>query len=110
MPPLTIPSEFEDLLSRAGRRVLAGTHPLCGALADPRRRFLCADDLLDRAKVARVRRALDTELAEVLEPLDRPVPPESISAATITTHAMPRLRRSPTKMCGRLCGNITRQK
>lgn len=73
-----IPCEFEDLLSGAGRRVLAGTHPLCGALADPRRRFLCADDLLDRAKVARVRRALDTELAEVLEPLDRPVPPESI--------------------------------
>ena len=47
------PGEFEDLLSRAGRRVLAGTHPLCGALADPRRRFLAADDLLDRAKAAR---------------------------------------------------------
>ena len=41
-----IPREFEDLLSRAGRRVLAGTHPLCGALADPKRRFLAADDLL----------------------------------------------------------------
>ena len=27
------PSEFEDLLSREGRRVLAGTHALCGALA-----------------------------------------------------------------------------
>ena len=35
-----IPAEFEDLLSPAGKRVLAGTHALCGALADPKRRFL----------------------------------------------------------------------
>ena len=73
-----IPGEFEDLLSRAGRRVLAGTHPLCGALADPKRRFLAADDLLDRAKAARVRRVLDEALTPALEPLAQPVPPESI--------------------------------
>ena len=47
-----IPAEFEELLSRQGRRVLAGTHPLCGALADPRRRFLMADNLIDRARAA----------------------------------------------------------
>lgn len=73
-----IPAEFEDLLSRAGRRVLAGTHLLCGALANPRTRFLAADDLLDRPKVARLRRALESELADVLEPLAQPIPPESI--------------------------------
>lgn len=73
-----VPVEFEDLLSRAGRRVLAGTHPLCGALADPRTRFVSRDDLLDRAKSARLRRALQQELADKLEPLDRPIPPESI--------------------------------
>ena len=73
-----IPAEFEDLLSRAGRRVLAGTHLLCGALANPRTRFLAADDLLDRPKVARLRRALQSELADVLEPLAQPIPPESI--------------------------------
>ncbi len=73
-----LPAEFEDLLSRAGRRVLAGTHALCGALGDPRRRFLAADDLLDRAKAARVRRTLDAELGEALEPLSKPIPPESI--------------------------------
>lgn len=73
-----IPAEFEDLLSRAGRRVLTGTHPLCGALADPRRRFLMADDLLDRAKAARLRRVLEEALTPTLEPLDKPVLPETI--------------------------------
>jgi hypothetical protein len=58
--------------------VLAGTHVLCGTLSDPRRRFLAADDLLDRAKAARVRRTLDAELSEALEPLSKPIPPESI--------------------------------
>src|SRR5690242_753307 len=73
-----IPAEFEDLLSRAGRKVLAGTHPLCGALADPKRRFLAADDLLDRRKSGRLRKALEEGLADVLEPLAKPIPPESI--------------------------------
>ena len=73
-----IPPEFETLLSRAGRRVLDGTHPLCGALADPRRRFVAADDLIDRAKAARLRRVLEQSLTPTLEPLARPIPPESI--------------------------------
>ncbi|MBR2815757.1 MAG: hypothetical protein IKE60_13980 [Reyranella sp.] len=74
-----IPAEFEDLLSRAGRQVLAGTHPLCGALADPRTRFVAREDLLDRARVGRLRRALEANLCDVLEPLERPIPPETIS-------------------------------
>lgn len=74
-----IPDKFEDLLSRAGRKVLAGTHPLCGALADPRTRFLAREDLLDRARVGRLRRALEANLRDVLEPLERPIPPETIS-------------------------------
>jgi hypothetical protein len=73
-----IPEEFEDLLSRAGKRVLAGTHPLCGALADPRTRFLAAEDLLDRTKAARLRRALEAELPDVLEPIEKPIPPDTI--------------------------------
>ncbi len=73
-----IPVEFEDLLSRAGRRVLAGTHPLCGALANPRTRFLAAEDLLDRTRVARVRRTLEAGLQDVLESIERPIPPDTI--------------------------------
>ncbi len=78
MTAKAIPSEFEDLLSRQGRRVLAGTHPLCDALADPRRRFLMADDLIDRAKAARLRQVLEAELTDTLEPIEWPIPPESI--------------------------------
>ncbi len=73
-----IPTEFEDLLSAAGRRVLAGSHSLCSALADPRTRFVSRDDLLDRAKTERVRRALEKSLPDKLEPIERPIPPESI--------------------------------
>jgi hypothetical protein len=73
-----IPSDFEDLLSPAGRRVLAGTHGLSGALAHPRTRFVARDDLLDRAKARRLRLALDAALSDRLEPLERPIPPESI--------------------------------
>ena len=72
------PSEFEDLLSREGRRVLAGTHALCGALADPRTRFLADGGLLQSRKVAALRALLDRALLDRLEPIDRPVPPESI--------------------------------
>ncbi len=73
-----VPAEFEDLLTRAGRRVLAGTHDLSGALADPRTRFVVHDDLVDRAKARRLRRVLEEALAGTLEPLERPIPPESI--------------------------------
>jgi hypothetical protein len=78
MPGMAIPLEFEDLLSRAGRKVLGGTHPLCGALADPRTRFLAADDLIDRTKAARLRQVLEKNLTATLEPMERPIPPESI--------------------------------
>ena len=77
--PPTIPAEFEDLLNAAGRRVLAGTHPLCGALANPRTRFLARHDLQDRAKAERLRRVLERSLADKLEPIEQPIPPESIS-------------------------------
>ena len=63
----SIPAEFEDLLSASGKRVLAGTHALCGALANPRTRFLARGDLLDRGKAERVRRALEASLVDKLD-------------------------------------------
>ena len=77
--PPSIPAEFEDLLSAAGKRVLAGTHALCGALAHPRTRFLARGDLLDRTKAERVRWVLEASLVDKLELMERPIPPESIS-------------------------------
>ena len=63
--PPPIPVEFEDLLSASGKRVLAGTHALCGTLANPRTRFLARGDLLDCGKAERLRRALEASLAHV---------------------------------------------
>src|SRR5260370_32522447 len=77
--PHPIPMEFEDLLSASGKRVLAGTHALCGTLANPRTRFLARDDLLDRRKAERVRSVLEASLVDTLELMERPIPPESIS-------------------------------
>src|SRR5882757_2355148 len=74
-----IPAEFEDLLSASGKRVLAGTHALCGALANPRTRFLARADLLDRTKAERVRHVLEASLVDKLELMARPIPPETIS-------------------------------
>jgi hypothetical protein len=73
-----IPADFADLLSPAGKRLLAGRHALCGALADPRTRFLARDDLVDRRKAEVLRRMLEQRLVDKLEPLERPIPPESI--------------------------------
>src|SRR5688572_8200120 len=43
------------------------------------------------------------QLSQTKKPI--PIPPESISPATITNHATPMLSRRPVMMCGRLNGN-----
>lgn len=78
----SLPTEFEDLLSPAGRRVLAGRHPLCGALADPRRRFLAAEDLVKRRAADDLRRALDAALYPHLSVMADPIPPETLWGMT----------------------------
>jgi hypothetical protein len=72
------PVEFEDLLTAAGQRVLAGRSPLCGALAAPRRRFLAETGLVSERSARAAARLLDRALYDLLEPLERPIPPESI--------------------------------
>lgn len=80
MPPdLTIPTEFEDLLTPKGKRVLAGNAPdICGALADPRRRFVALSGMVATAKADGLRRVLEREMAELLTDLSQPIPPETI--------------------------------
>src|SRR6185436_13775475 len=73
-----IPTEFEDLLNRAGKRVLAGTADVCGALADPRRRFVALSGMVDKAKAERLRGTLEREMSALLTDLDQPIPPETI--------------------------------
>jgi hypothetical protein len=72
------PAEFEDMLTAAGRRVLAGRSRLCGALADPRRRFLAETGLVSERSARASVRLLDRALYDLLEPLEQPIPPETI--------------------------------
>jgi len=72
------PAEFEDLLTAAGRRVLAERSPLCGALAEPRRRFLAETGLVSERAARVAARLLDRALYDLLEPLEQPIPPDSI--------------------------------
>jgi hypothetical protein len=74
-----IPAEFEDLLTHAGKRVLAGNAPeICGALADPRRRFIALSGMVATAKAERLRVTLEREMAALLTDLSQPIPPETI--------------------------------
>jgi hypothetical protein len=74
-----IPTEFEDLLSPAGRRVLAGRDPaICGALADPRRRFIALDGMVKKSAVETLRRVLERDMRPLLSDLALPIPPETI--------------------------------
>ena len=72
------PDEFEDMLTAAGRRVLAGSSPLCGALADPRRRFLAETGLVSERMARAAVGLLNRAVYDLLEPIDRPIPPEAI--------------------------------
>jgi len=74
-----IPRAFEDLLTRAGHRVLAGRAPdTCGALADPRRRFIAREGLVRKDAAETLRRTLEREMLPLLAPLAMPIPPETV--------------------------------
>jgi hypothetical protein len=72
------PAEFEDMLTAAGRRVLAERSPLCGVLAEPRQRFLAEAGLVSERSARAAVRLLDRALFDLLEPLEQPIPPETI--------------------------------
>lgn len=74
----SVPREFEDLLTPAGRRILSGRSDICGALADPRRRFLAVDGMVSKSKAEALRRVLEAELLPLLSPMSDPIPPETI--------------------------------
>lgn len=73
-----IPREFEDLLTPAGRRVLGGKADICGALGDPRRRFIALDGMISKQKAEHLRRTLEDHLYPLLSPMNDPIPPETI--------------------------------
>ena len=72
------PAEFEAMLTAAGQRVLIGRSPLAGALAQPRQRFLAVTGLVSERRARAAAALLDRTLYDLLEPLEQPIPPESI--------------------------------
>jgi hypothetical protein len=72
------PAEFEDMLTAAGRWLLAGRGPLAAALANPRRRFLAETGLVDISQARAAVPLLDRSLYDLLSPMEQPIPPESI--------------------------------
>jgi hypothetical protein len=79
MSMTAIPRDFAELLSPAGRRVLAGKNAtVCGALADPRRRFIALEGLIKKSAAENLRRLLEREMLPLLVEMATPIPPESI--------------------------------
>lgn len=69
------PREFEELLTKTGRRVLEGRHPtLSGRLATGQTRFVAAEGLLDARRSRAAARLLDAALGDRLSPMEQPIP------------------------------------
>jgi hypothetical protein len=73
-----VPTEFADLLSARGRRVLDGRMPSLAGVLKTGQRFVSATGLLDAAKSRAVLAALEEHVAPHLTLMEAPIPPESI--------------------------------
>ena len=73
-----LPDEFEGLLGAEGRKLLAGRHPACGRLTTER--FVALPEVVDRRKAQGALALLERALTDVLEPMNEPIPPETITA------------------------------
>jgi hypothetical protein len=69
------PKDFEALLTKTGRRVLAGKHPgLSGVLAKGKTRFVGAEGLLDAKKSRALAALLEHALGEKMMPMEQAIP------------------------------------
>ena len=79
----TFPSEFAELLTPKGRRILEGRdREACGALLRPGQRFVALGGVLDARKATACRDALEKALRDSLTVMEDPIPPESIWGMT----------------------------
>jgi hypothetical protein len=79
----TFPSEFADLLTPKGRRILEGRdRKVCGALLQPGQRFVALGGVLEARKALACRELLEKALRDSLTEMEDPIPPESIWGMT----------------------------
>jgi hypothetical protein len=101
MPPF--PSDFADLLTPKGLRILRGRdEKVCGALLRvPPQRFLSLTGVVDARKAAACRDALEEELLGTLTQMDDPIPPESLLGMTENySELLPKAVRVRTALLG----------
>jgi hypothetical protein len=77
------PSEFAELLTPKGRRILAGKDAETrGALLRPGQRFVSLRGVVDVRKAAACRQVLESALRDTLTVMEDAIPPESILGMT----------------------------
>jgi hypothetical protein len=77
------PSEFAELLSPRGRRILeGGDRQRCGVLGTADQRFLAVPGVIDSRHAARCLALLDSALGQVLSRMEDPIPPDSVTSMT----------------------------
>lgn len=77
--PQRFPSDFADLLTPKGRRILEGKdREVCGVLWDPARPFVALQGVIDVKRAAACRDALDAALRDTLVTMEDPIPEDSI--------------------------------
>lgn len=75
------PTEFAELLTPAGRRMLDGRDArMRGALANPERPFLALTNAVDRKKAVELRDLIDRSLKDALTLMEDPIPEWTIRA------------------------------
>jgi hypothetical protein len=95
-----LPTQFADLLTPKGRRILEGRDSeVCGALLDPTRPFVALHGVIDGAKAAKARDLLDAALRDTLVTMEDPIPEDSISGMVENyTEALPKTVRVRTAL------------
>jgi hypothetical protein len=97
------PTEFADLLTPRGLRILRGRDSeACGALLRmPPQRFISLTGVVDAKKAAACRHALEEELRDTLTEMDDPIPPESLLGMTENySELLPKSVRVRTALLG----------
>ncbi|WP_224247809.1 hypothetical protein [Hyalangium gracile] len=97
------PSEFADLLTPRGLRILRGRDAeACGALLRvPPQRFIALPDVVDVRKATACRQALEEELRDTLTEMDDPIPPEALLGMTENySELLPKSVRVRTALLG----------
>jgi hypothetical protein len=91
------PSQFSELLSREGLKLLSGAHPLAGTLARGQGRFVASTGLLDRTRAAQMTALLEKTLGDKMSVMEQVIPPDATTGMKVAyTERLPKSVRVHT--------------